>query len=202
MAILNYQILRMRTSIFILSLVCFANVMFGQETTDSVSIALQKELKEYENHSYSALSFNVSPLLFELIPLKQSPTKSGPIDLAYSWGYKQHAFRLGLGFNINTSSDGLSRGVLRIGYENNKSLTPKIRYYSSFDFWIGGGDLNLPNVDATNGEVLGLSTGLGIQYFIHDFIFIGSESNLFLGFNDGFALLIMPPVSVFLGIRI
>ncbi len=199
MASPSYQILRMRAILFFAFFWVFANVVFAQND-DATS--LENELEEYENHNFSSLSFNVSPLLFELIPLKQSPTKSGPIDLAYAWGYKQHAFRLGLGFRVNSSSDVQSRGVIRIGYENNKSLSPKLRYYSTFDFWIGGGGLNLPNDANNSGGIIGLSTGLGLQYFVHDLVFIGTESNLFLGFNGGFSLQVIPPVSIYLGIRI
>ncbi len=202
MASFHYKIITMRACFLLCLLLVLANVVIGQNDIEPENLSLENELEAYENHNFSALSFNVSPLLFELIPLKQSPTKSGPIDLAYSWGYKQHAFRLGLGFQINTSDFGPSRGIIRIGYENNKMLSPKVRYYSTFDFWIGGGDLNLPNVNTTNGGIIGLSTGLGIQYFIHDLVFVGTESNLFLGFNDGFSLQVIPPVSVFLGIRI
>ena len=168
------------------------------ESNDGLQV---EKLEQYKDASFTHLSFNVSPLLFELIPLKQSPTKSGPIGLAYAWGYDRHAFRFGLGLNLN-SETGDSRALLRVGYENNKLISKRMRYYSSYDFWLGGGGFNVPNESNFDGSIAGFAMGLGFQYFIHPMVYLGSESNLFLGFADGVALNIIPPVGVFLGVKI
>lgn len=177
------------------------SVAISAQDQDSL-LYIKDNLEEFKDYNFKSFSMNMSPLLFELIPLKQSPTKSGPVELSYSWGFKEHAFRLGLGFNINTNGDRVSRALVRIGYENNRSLTPKFRYFTTYDFYLGGGGFNIPNREDNDSGIVGLSTGLGFQYYLHPLLFIGSETSLFLGVNDGFAIQVIPPVGVFLGIRI
>lgn len=174
-------------------------VASAQDQIISDTIVSSEEVREEER--FRKMSINMSPLIFQLVPFKQGDVRTGPFGFAYAWGFGPHAFRGGLGFNIDPFGDSNTYGLLRVGYEYNRTVKEKWVFNSSYDLWMGGGGFNIPNTN-NNGAVLGFALGLGAQYFINEHIFIATESNLFIGFSDFIVVQVVPPISIFLGIKI
>jgi len=179
--------------------IIFASISFAQIEMN----ALDQEQDSIENLVFKEVSINISPLLFKLVPFANTETKSGPFAFSYTWGYNEHGFRLGFGFDLISGEFRESYAMIRVGYEFNRELIhEKLIMHSTYDFWIGGGGFNIPQRPNDADGIIGFAGGIGLKYFLTDKVFLSTESQLYLGSYDGFILQVIPPISVNLGFRI
>jgi len=152
------------------------------------------------------IGLNISPLLSQVIPFNNSSRKIGPYAFIYRSGRNNKYFNFELGVQVFALRNETDRNHfnMALGMLRKKPFGSKFVFYNSYNFIVSAGGFNEPNdpSNAANASV-GFSYGPGIEYHIFDYCYLATEAHLFAGaFEDGFRLHIIPPVSLFLIVKL
>lgn len=107
----------------------------------------------------------------------------------------------------NISQNDIVRFNMYIGYEHRRKIYEKLYYTAGVDFIFFGGGLNTPLVASSVRDGLGIGSVWGVEYEVLPRISVSTETTLFFGytgndFDSSFSLLFIPPVSIFLNMKL
>jgi len=175
-------------------LMIFVSLIFVFQSADAQRLNLRTK----------EIGLNMTPLLSQFIPFSNSSRKSGPFGLTFRTGRNDRYFNIQLGAQIFEGGQNDDYFNLAIGFLNKKSFSKKFKYYNSYNVLVSGGSFNEPT-DNSGGDTgsIGLSYGIGLEYYLNDFMFLSVESQLFVGSTDDeIRIHLIPPVGLFLMVKL
>lgn len=170
--------------------------------------AQQNKTDSLKTPKIRTVSINITPLLITLSPFnKSNATIIGPYNVAFKFGRKNKAFRIGMGAELNEAREE-SRLSFRIGYEKQINLSKKWMYYLGTDLIFFNGGLNTPNNSGNIANGVGVAPLWGIEYKIQENITLSTETALFIGMVEKTELLspqigffFIPPLGLNLNVK-
>lgn len=145
------------------------------------------------------VGINITQLATQFIPFKGSSTVTGPFAIAWRSGSNGKFFNIQIGAQISDSGSDDSYANIQIGYLKKRNLGEKVSYFTSQNFIITGGGLNIPKQELNNdGGAFGFSFGAGLQYEFTEHLALATETLLVIAFGDSGGVNFVPPIGLFL----
>jgi len=144
------------------------------------------------------VGINMTELLTQFVPFKGRSTVSGPFAVMWRSGSNGKFFNIQLGARISENGFDTNYANLQIGYLRKRDLGDKMSYFTSQNFIITGGGLNIPNQELDQDGSMGFSFGAGLQYELSEHLAIASETLFVIAFGDSGGANFVPPIGIFL----
>lgn len=157
---------------------------------------------------YTMVNMNMTTMISRLVPFGNGIPLSGPTTLMLRRYRENRAFRLGVGLNASSDSENVN-SIIRIGTERKRELNERFSFIRGVDFMFGTGSFNTPGFrfGSNNAVALGADLSFGLEYKFNKYISISTETLLFGGiasddFESGLAVKIIPPIAIYLNMKI
>lgn len=156
----------------------------------------------------TVVGMNMMTMVSRLVPFGNGIPISGPTSLMMRRYLGNRAFRLGIGLNASSDSENIN-AIIRIGSERKRELNEKFTFIRGVDFIFGSGSFNTPGFSFGNSGSISLGADLtfGLEYKFNKYVSVGTETLLFGGilasdFDSGLAVKIIPPIALYLNLKI
>lgn len=152
----------------------------------------------------------MTPLLTMLIPFnRNNPKITGPYMMNFHRYKDNKFFRSSIGVDIddvlNSSGEDAHFNV-RFGWGKRRLMHERFALLTSFDITVSVGDLNILGAKDQDGAKFAIGPTWGMEYGLNDKMNIGIETALLIGvgvgFNTGFVFEFVPPVAIYLNLRV
>lgn len=149
--------------------------------------------------------FNMTPFLTQFVPLGKTTINSGPVVFQNQSIKNGRITRFGLGGAVDANGETASINI-RFGLGKEIPLNPKWTYYRGTDLWLfaGSNTFQTNPIFREESAGIGLAPFIGIRYHLTPFLNLATETAVFFGVTDlnPFLLQIIPPLALFLNVRI
>ncbi len=170
----------------------------------------QTESDFFPAGNYREIGLNMTPLLTMLIPFNRSnPKITGPYMMKFHRYKNNKFFRSSIGVDLadafNDDEENAHFNV-RFGWGKRRLMHDRFALLTSFDITVSVGDLNILGTKDQDGAKFAVGPTWGMEYGLNDKMNIGIETALLIGvgvgFNTGFVFEFVPPVAIYLNVRV
>ena len=151
-----------------------------------------------QNTKVKEVGINITQLATQFIPFKGRSTVTGPFAIVWRSGSNGKFFNIQIGAQISDTGNNDDYANIQIGYLKKRNLGEKFTYFTSQNFIVTGGGLNIPNQDNDRGGSFGFSFGAGLQYEFSDHIALSTETLFVIAFGESAGINFVPPIGLFL----
>lgn len=144
------------------------------------------------------VGINITQLATQFIPFKGRSTVTGPFALVWRSGSNGKFFNIQIGAQISAGGSNGDYANIQIGYLKKRNLGEKFTYFTSQNFIVTGGGLNIPSQENNRDGSFGFSFGAGLQYELSDHIALSTETLFVISFGDSGGVNFVPPIGLFL----
>ena len=143
------------------------------------------------------VGINITQLATQFIPFKGRSTLTGPFAITWRSGSNGKFFNIQIGAQVSDAENNFAN--IQIGYLKKRELGEKVSYFTSQNFILSAGGLNVPNQESfNNGGAFGFSFGAGLQYEFTEHLALATETLLVIAFGDSGGVNFVPPIGLFL----
>jgi hypothetical protein len=159
-------------------------------------------IKEEDWRKKREVALNVTSLLHNFVPFNLGDVDPGITGIRFKYYDKKYAFRTSFGTSIasNISTNSLTRDFFYFsaGYERRRIVANRWAYTSGWDFFTSRGII----AEEPEESLVGFSKHYGIEYYINNKCFVGTDAQILLGVGSVAAFRFIYPNSVYFNIRL
>ena len=144
------------------------------------------------------VGINMTEMITQFVPFKGRSSISGPFALMWRSGSNGKYLNIQVGARISDNTFDDNYANLQIGFLKKRPLGEKMTYFTSQNFIVTAGGLNIPNQELGQDGSFGFSFGAGLQYELSNHLAIATETLFVLAFGDSGGINFVPPVGIFL----